>query len=1345
MTYSIFSIGNSEFLYQVMNGMVRIFDFSNGGLSSFIAIASMLMLLGGLLGKIFNDKATPIKDWIFGLIFFFILSGPFAKADVEIISVRTGVVYTVDNVPLFAALGGYLTTSLTHLLSEEFQQSFAAINPSVNGLEPLRALTSIQNLGLSRVAIPGIPANYDPIGSIQNYLVDCFIGYKNLQNEKNIVDSAFKAAYMSEGWAAVHVPINTLTTNISLGTIYYNIGCKDAHAQIKSLWFDTEAFKNTIAAYLKSKGSNGAALLEGWNDTITANTPAAAAINQFKISEGILVNNMLQNAASSEGGSIYRSADVRVFEAKQERLFKMASERSMWMEMSIGMVSILESFIYFIAPLIAVLLVMGGMGLKALISYFGLVVWVNFWPISMMFVNLYTTMALEGKFSGIEGSASTFGLFDESMMTVESSIAFASQLTAMIPMLTLFILHRGVHTMMGVASQSAPNTFNGSAAAQSAQTTGEAGNYKAGNTAYALSGNAKSGYATIHTTDSGNLSPGLLNFSSSLKSDNSFGSDATAASKKSSIAAAGMTTANDKLDAFTTSNGVSTQSLNTFSKGGGGSHGAEELFSSKFDQSGGSKSAQLVKAMAQVNGKLDMSAEAGFKSGPNKDDKGKPTGGGYGGASIGGGLGFSMTADKMVSRMIDNNYVFAEGEADSFKAAYTETQSFLNSWSKGGTDGKLAAHQELVKESTAAKEEYSEALLEQSTITASSAVGLIQANAQSLEQSPFTAKIESHDQAVSYLNDAVDSMSDEEVLQYNNSLNLNHGASEDELKDAKGQKDKFAGYLEKRMGEEYKTLGDKTFARRGDREGVALTQAVLGTYRDVQNDLPDMNLNPKDKDAVNASAVNSMRETALELGGFGSMISSLGINSGDAGFISTGSALEGSAEKITERNQPLKNVENNTGVKLGEDFATEKSALIQKGTDLGGANSLDSILSKEEVIDLQNNVAGAKETATAKIAAFDLVKEQERSNWEKEKAQLTGALETADGLTNQLFTEQTDGTRGLFDTAIGGASSLVDALGGSGGPEERLATTGNYLNGDYSEKMHEGFQILAENDSHQVKQMLEDGFKPGATGEQREIADQIMFASSAEGQEIFDIAKNHYDTHTGVMGDGIDTKEWRSIDSNLNALNQDTDLKTAGVQNTKTDLLHDDKTKDNALYSMASADMFATASVDSRDQTSMDRAHGSNYSYSLFDRSVGSDSVFLKDRHIETQQKIAEENNVSGSNLFDNHQATSFNESQKDMIAKDLFVDKGYWKSNGEDLAESSLKGSEFVHNNLTYNDLFDYDDKSAIKTASEAMTIESRVRDFGGLDDQANKIKSGYEKHLKDMGVATPVNEIKK
>jgi hypothetical protein len=414
--------------------------------------------------------------------------------------------------------------------------------------------------------------------------------------------------------------------------------------------------------------------------------------------------------------------------------------------------------------------------------------------------------------------------------------------------------------------------------------------------------------------------------------------------------------------------------------------------------------------------------------------------------------------------------------------------------------------------------------------------------------------------------------------------------------------------------------------------------------------------------------------------------------------------------------------------------------LIQKGTDLGGANSLDSILSKEEITDLKNNVAGAKETATAKITAFDLVKEEKSELWKKENERLKKADEATRALINQIFTEQPDGTRGLYETSVSTAAAVVDGLGGSGGPGERLAGVGNHRNAGYSEKMHEGFQILADNDSHQVKQMLEDGFKPGATSEQREIADQIMFASSAEGQEIFDIAKDHYDTHNGVIGDGIDTEKWESIDSNLNALNLDTDLKTPGVQNAKTALLHDDKTKDNALYSMASAEMFSTASVDSRDQTSMDRAHGSNYSYSMFDRAVGDDSVFLKDRHIETQQEIAQANNVSGNKLFDNHQATSFNETEKDMIAKNLLVDNEVWNSNSEALAESSLKGREFVYENKA-----DYDGASAIETASGAMTLESRVRNFGGLDDQANKIKAGYEDHLKDMGVATPINEIKK
>ena len=123
MDYTIYSIGETEFLFAILNGIVRIFDTTVSGFASYIAIASLLMLLGGLLAKIFNDKTTPIKDWIFGLIFFFILAGPLSKVDVELIGVRDGSVYTVDDVPLFAALGGYLATSLSHLLANDFKQN----------------------------------------------------------------------------------------------------------------------------------------------------------------------------------------------------------------------------------------------------------------------------------------------------------------------------------------------------------------------------------------------------------------------------------------------------------------------------------------------------------------------------------------------------------------------------------------------------------------------------------------------------------------------------------------------------------------------------------------------------------------------------------------------------------------------------------------------------------------------------------------------------------------------------------------------------------------------------------------------------------------------------------------------------------------------------------------------------------------------------------------------------------------------------------------------------------------------------------------------------------------------
>lgn len=999
------------------------------------------------------------------------------------------------------------------MLTEEYQQSFQAINPTLHGLEPLRALTAIQNLGLSHLHIKNAPPNFDPLGSMKNYLSDCFIGYKNLQTDPYTIDSAYKAAFMNEGWDAVKVPINTLTTSISLGVTYHRVGCKDAHAQIKSSWFGSQLYKDTIEDYLTSKGSYGDKLLEGYNNTLTANSPAAAAANQYIISEAILVSNMLQNAANSEGGSIYRNEDVRKFEAKQERLFKMASERSMWMEMSIGMVSILESFVFFIAPLVAVLLVMGGMGLKALISYFGLVVWVNFWPITMMFVNLYTMMSLEGKFTGLGGGASTFGLFDENMMTVESSIAFASQLTAMIPMLTLFILHRGVHTMMGVASQSAPNTFKGAAAAQSAQTTGEAGKYDYKNQSSMVTGSYGTGYNIQQSSQSG-TNPGFRNMSSHIKSS---------------------------LEQDSSGRTLAHNTNQTIAQGAMMAKGANEI-------EGVSESdIQAATYSLSAEGKLGVKGKAGS-------------------ASAGAGFSYSDMVNQLSKQGVD---VSSQAQRQ-LKESFDQTKSVIEGWSK--TDSYTTNDQtaDAYSELQASTQTYTDSLSDKNGAVINSTRQSVMGSTVDLEQSAAAAAIgNDKDKAHKVLTSAVNSMSDDTV---NHLLTELRDPSEGELSETKAER--RTELTKKLFADQQSTFtglsSDKNTAGRNDREGLAVMQTPIKLLADMQQKYTSVDGNS----SFVEQNTSKMKEQALELKAMGELYKGMGVELKNENLIAVGETQINNANRMLDQiNDTTKTqlATNDTGIALGANLHESGATKIDRNVTSTKADKNANIVTSKEKNNME--VQSSKGEGTLGAAQENITENEKKIASYIEK--LNEKANVASGVFNQLD--------GHFENAAGAAAHIVDALGGNAGYEERIAQVGVLKNGAYSETMGRGFELLAENGIDNVNKILNDGFNDGATKEQREDAEAIVYATSDEGRAIFNLTNDLYQSSfrdedgAKFIGDGVSTKNWNTINNNLNRLS-DNDANLDGKidrteRGTLSTILHSNDGK-NVIPAMARAEFF---------------------------------------------------------------------------------------------------------------------------------------------------------------------------
>jgi len=1183
MNYTIYSIGDTEFLFSVLNGIVRIFDTSVSGFASYVAIASFLVLLGGLMGRVFNDKATPLKDWIFGLIFFFILAGPYSKADVQIESVRTGQVWVVDDVPLFAALGGYLTTSLSHLIAQDFQQSFQSVNGAVFTSDPLRALQQAHNLGLSQNKIAGVSEDYDPIGSIQNYIKSCYVAQMLIDDSLISKESELKNTSLAEGWDAIKVTTNTLRTTVFLGNGKERMSCGTAHASIKVLFFDDGAkFRAMVDRYFIQNNIDKNTFLDSFNHVLVSNSSGETAATAYNAAAGIFLNNQLLIASSNGNGTagFYDSVDRERFTARHNRLYTMASERGMWMEMSVGMVTILEAFVFFITPIMAIMLVMGGMGLKAVVTYFGLCLWVNFWPITMNFVNLYTEMAVAGKFDGLGGAAATFGMFDESMTTIESSIAFASQLTAMVPMLTLFILYRGVHTMMGVASQTAPNTFSGQSAGQGSLVKGEAGSYVAGNTKMEMAGAGTRESQIINSTGLGN-STGLNQLASgfsggSTSSGDVSNSNTNAAFKKSTLQHANNTLA--KVAVTSGSGEVSAEQLASQSSKSIGI--AAKVASTTTDVSGEQKQ-NIFKVLNGLSGE----GSVGFDKIPGV--KGK--------------IASKMSVDELAAVIDTNTKGLADGKSKEIAESYMQTLQDSSTWTKSDATGKTTELSDAYATSKMRADEYAEAQQKQAKTTAAFTRATINSIGNELEQAANSSAMSQRYTQAQYVNGdtknthitgAVNGMGHEEVKSWAVALGMDPSSVKD-MK-SKDQKEAYAAYVDNHIQEKQDELFDSlakdvNYRGRSDLDGVAAHQAILSTYREVSDDTTAVSSN----DAGDIATAR-IKESSDELRGLGQIYKGLGENPAlnSASLTSTGNGLiknAGLASAAVDKENAIK-VANETdmvpgtkgGVSLddnrkGETITQEAEKLHSKSASRIESNKRDIPSVEGEVKKKVQQAEGTEQVVNDAI--------------ETRKTELIPKQEHLEDLT-----EKVDATRNVAGNMVGVTTAAfttgVDALGSSAGPSEVLEREMQQSKEIFPERVSEGFTLLTNSNEKQIDNILKNGLDPKSKEYEkyRDDASNIMFAASNQGQALYqDTIRNLDDkNHSGSnrsqkekenFGDGVEKNDWARLSTNMDYLN-DKDTNGNGVisENERgaiSRFVHNPATQDNAVNALAATNMIS--------------------------------------------------------------------------------------------------------------------------------------------------------------------------
>ena len=462
MDFTIYSIGETIFLYEVLMGLRHMFDFGFSQLHVLIGTAALISLMVLVVKGWIDPNSNPILSWFIGLVMFMILCGPMSKVDVTIESVRTGEVYHVQDAPGIAAIAAIMTSGM-YGLATDYEDSFGTSMGYRAGqfLDPMRALVSLERLGYatSEEEVAGLDkAKYQVNRSIQNYLIDCVMwDLRTGGAAAEITADNIKNSTMAELWPNLRVNAARITP-IKLNSPDFDmLTCPVAYTRIGN-FLDTSLPK--LLANEAAKGNYTNSDIVSGVDTLTA---GMASISAYKMAEGRYLSNKLAQVMHEMDNDIGLRAELTMIETRSQRHYQMTSDRSLTMEMAIGFATFLEAFVFFLIPLIAIILVMGAESMKSAAMFFGVSIWVNLWPVTMSAINLFTLLAIEGSFSSVMAGggstgALTFGMYANSMATIESYLSVASALAAAVPMITLYILHRGVHTMMGVSNKTTPDT-----------------------------------------------------------------------------------------------------------------------------------------------------------------------------------------------------------------------------------------------------------------------------------------------------------------------------------------------------------------------------------------------------------------------------------------------------------------------------------------------------------------------------------------------------------------------------------------------------------------------------------------------------------------------------------------------------------------------------------------------------------------------------------------------------------------------------------------------------------------------------------------------------------------------
>ncbi|WP_299021030.1 hypothetical protein, partial [uncultured Photobacterium sp.] len=499
MEFTIYTSGNFDFMMMIFNGLAMAFDEASGdfGNANYImglglVIAVFAGSIKGIMEKGQPDLSLVAKGWVLWCILFL------PRTDIAIEHAGTGDVAYYTGIPAGLAMGGAVATQIPVSMVDTLANIFVMPSYSGEHIDAFKTLIKQERVIASHPKLTTLTygaQSTDFVKSFDNYIQDCVL----LDMEMGVNQDVFGAMLRTSAdpWANMKVNSGSWFTQIKINSgssDFETMTCTDAYSALDSqLGSSSSAFATVLNSINEQEGIDVSQV------TNSMLQMGGGSIDAFTLQVNNFIDYRLMQISSgmSDGSKLDHYFDGIQFQAKQQRIMSMSGDANLWMEMAPVITTIIEALMWFMAPIVSFMVLLGT-GHSLIVKYFRFLVVVGMFPVVSILINLYLDWSITNYIEpyAASGEIWSIGGLHNFYTTAGSYVAIAGYLTMAIPMIAYAFVTGSDYMISGLANRMGSTAhINPKAASPDVASPVSNGVYRFGNQSMTMTDNG-----TVHTT-----------------------------------------------------------------------------------------------------------------------------------------------------------------------------------------------------------------------------------------------------------------------------------------------------------------------------------------------------------------------------------------------------------------------------------------------------------------------------------------------------------------------------------------------------------------------------------------------------------------------------------------------------------------------------------------------------------------------------------------------------------------------------------------------------------------------------------------------------------------------------